>query len=79
MYVPQTAAKLIEARQGVLRLLAEVPLSDEEKAAAEGDVLALNRYIEKRTSVPTPVVPDSRYVFNPSTEVSNGLLRQKDA
>lgn len=62
--MPQTGAKLIEARQGVLRLLAEVPLSDEEKAVAEGDVQALRRYIEKRANVPTPKVPDGRYVFN---------------
>jgi len=45
---------------------------------AEGDVLTLNRYIEKRTNIPTPVVPDSRYVFNPSRQVSSGLPRQED-
>jgi hypothetical protein len=42
----------------------EVPLSDERKAVAEGDIPALNRYIEKRSSVATPAVPDSRYIFN---------------
>jgi integrase len=79
MYVPQTTGKLIEARQGVLRLLAEVPLSDEEKAVAEGDVSALNRYIQKRSNVPTPQVPGSRYVFSPSMQVNGTPPRQKDA
>jgi hypothetical protein len=70
MYVPRTTGKLIEARQGVLHLLAEVPLSDEEKAVAEGDVSALNRHIQKRSNVPAPEVPDNRYVFSPLTEVT---------
>jgi hypothetical protein len=70
MYVPQTTGKLIEARQGILRLLAEVPLSDEEKAVAEGDVSALNRYIQKRSNVSAPEVPDNHYVFSPLTEVA---------
>lgn len=39
-----------------------------EKAVAEGDVLASNRYIKRRANVPTPEVPDSSYVFNRSTE-----------
>lgn len=64
MYVPRTAAKLIEARGGVLRLMQEVPLTEEEKLVAEGDVQALSRYIQKRKDVPPPAVPDSRYVFS---------------
>jgi hypothetical protein len=55
---------LIEARDGVLRVMQEVPLTEEEKAVAEGDVQVLNRYIQKRTNVPTPAVPDRRYIFN---------------
>jgi integrase len=72
MYVPRTTDKLIEARDGVLRLLQEVPLTDEEKAVAEGDVHALNRYIQKRTNVPPPAVPDSRYVFNRWEQAGQG-------
>jgi hypothetical protein len=61
MYVPPGTGKLIEARDGVLRLLQEVPLTDEEKAVAEGDLQALNRYIEKRRDIPPPKLPSNRY------------------
>ena len=52
-----------EARDGVLRLAQEVPLTHEERAVAGGNVQALNRYIQKRTSVPLQI-PDWRYAFN---------------
>jgi integrase len=64
MYVPPGTGKLIEARDGVLRLLQEIPLTDEEKAVAEGDVQALNRYIEKRREIPAPKLPSDRYAYN---------------
>jgi len=67
MYVPKGDAQLIEARDGILHLMQEVPLTEEEKAVAEGDVEALNRYIDKRKAVPPPTVPDARYVFNPES------------
>jgi hypothetical protein len=61
-YVPKETAQLIEARDGVLRLMQEIPLTDEEKSVAEGDITALNRYIEKRKHVRTPQIPSERYV-----------------
>jgi hypothetical protein len=63
MYVGKETAQLIEARNGVLHLTQEVLLTDEEKAVAEGDVAALNRYTEKHKDVPPPAVPNERYVF----------------
>jgi hypothetical protein len=66
MYVAKETAQLIEARDGILRLMQEVPLTDEEKSVAEGDVEALNRYIEKRTRVPSPAAPSKLYIFNSS-------------
>jgi len=65
MYVAKEAAQLIEARDGILRLMQEVPLNDEEKLVAEGDVNALNRYIEKRKHVQIPRAPSELYIFNP--------------
>ena len=65
MYVGKSTAQLIEAREGVLHLMQEVPLTAEERAVAEGDVEALNRYIAKRKDVEAPQVPDERYIFNP--------------
>jgi integrase len=64
MYVGKGTAQLIEARNGILHLTQEVPLTDEEKAVAEGDVAALNRYIEQRKHVPPPAAPNKRYVFS---------------
>jgi hypothetical protein len=64
MYVPKEAAQLIEARDGILRLMQEVPLTDEERSVAEGDVEALNRYIENRKHTPPPPVPSELYSFN---------------
>jgi hypothetical protein len=64
MYVAKGPAELIEARDGILRLMQEVPLTDEERSVAEGDVKALNRYIEARKHVLRPAVPSELYVFN---------------
>ena len=64
MYVAKKPAQLIEARDGILRLMQEVPLTDEEKSVAEGDVKALNRYIENRKHVPPPPVQSELYIFN---------------
>jgi hypothetical protein len=67
MYVPKETAQLIEARDGVLRLMQELPLTAEEKSVAEGDVQALTRYIEGRKDVPPPHLPNRLYNFNSST------------
>ncbi len=64
MYVAKEPAELIEARDGILRLMQEVPLTDEESSVAEGDVKALNRYIENRKHVSPPPVPSEFYIFN---------------
>jgi hypothetical protein len=63
MYVGKGTAQLIEVRDGILHLIQEVPLTDEERAVAEGDVAALNRYIERRKHVPPPAAPNERYIF----------------
>jgi integrase len=64
MYVAKGPAQLIEARDGILRLMQEVPLTDEERSVAEGDVEALNRYIENRRHTPPPPMPSELYSFN---------------
>lgn len=68
MFVAKETAQLIEARDGILRLMQEVPLTDEEKSVAEGDVKALNRYIENRKQIPPPTVPSELHVFNSSIQ-----------
>jgi hypothetical protein len=44
----------LEAREGLLKMLQEIPLSDEERAAVDGDVQALDQLLQKLATVPTP-------------------------
>jgi hypothetical protein len=64
MYVRKSVTPLIEARDGVLRLMQEVLLTNEERGVAEGDVEALSRYIKKRTYMSTPSIPNKSSIFN---------------
>ena len=66
--LPKNSAKAmaVEARASVTRLLEEVPLSPDERAAAEGDMTALDGMLAKLRSVPaldgrTPHEIDSDY------------------
>lgn len=55
-YVPKESGRGIwlQTRDSLLKLLQEVPLSDEERAAVDGDVQALSRLVERLSAVPTP-------------------------
>ena len=55
-YVPKDSERRIflQTRDSLLRMLQEIPLSDEEKAAVDGDVQALDRLLESLKEVPTP-------------------------
>jgi len=52
--LPKTSAKAmaVEALTSVTRLLEEVPLSADERAAAEGDMAALDGMLAKLREVP---------------------------
>src|SRR5215813_13417174 len=43
-YIPKTSDRgiLLQARDGLLKMLQEIPLNDEERAAVDGDVQALD-------------------------------------
>lgn len=65
MHVGVELTQLIRAREGILHLLQEVPdLSEEERAAAEGDQAMLERLIQKYRNMPPPPVPNEQYRFN---------------
>jgi len=66
MFVGPGIAKEIAAREGIIRMLADVPMTPEEKAAAEGDLASLTEMIALKKNRPTPAVPSGKYVFNPS-------------
>ena len=50
----QSVELWLQTRDSLLRMLQEIPLSDEEKAAVDGDVQAFNRLLESLKEVPTP-------------------------
>lgn len=55
-YVPKDSARgqLLESRQGLLRLIQEIPLTEDERAAGDGDVEALERLLTRLAAAPTP-------------------------
>src|SRR6266568_2906598 len=55
-YVPKEGDRglWLQTRDGLLKLLQEIPLSDEERAAVDGDVQALDQLLERLATVPTP-------------------------
>jgi len=55
-YMPKesSSALLLEGKQNLLRLLQEIPLSEDEQAAVEEGVSAHERLIAKLAHVPTP-------------------------
>src|SRR5207302_6951823 len=81
-YVPKASdrGRWLDTRDGLLKMLQEIPLSDDERAAVDGDVQALNRLLERLKAVPTPSSPkdeqQSRQAFIP---VGNVLSAQRSA
>ena len=55
-YLPKesSAAQLLDAKHGLQRMLVDVPLTDTERAAVEGDRQAVNRLIDLLADTPTP-------------------------
>ena len=58
-YMPKdsTRAQLLEARGNLQRMLAQIPLTEEERAAVEDGTEAVDRLIQRLTDVPTPAGP----------------------
>ena len=61
-YLPKssTEAQLLEAKTGLQRMLVEIPLNDNERAAVEDDQHAIARLIDVLHDVPTPAGPTPR-------------------
>jgi hypothetical protein len=47
-------SQLLEAKTNLLRLLQELPLAEEERAAIDGDLAALDRLVARLADQPTP-------------------------
>jgi integrase len=50
-------ADLITSKTGMIRLLQEIPLTDDERAAVDGDKAAIERLLERLETTPTPHQP----------------------
>lgn len=55
-YVPKSSDQglWLQTRDNLLTMLQEIPLSDEERAAVDGDIQALNRLLQQLENIPTP-------------------------
>jgi hypothetical protein len=59
-------AQLLEGQANLLRLKQEIPLSDEECAAVEDGLAALERLCARLANVPTPAGPTPSQLMNPA-------------
>jgi integrase len=68
-YTPKDSAKaqLLQAKDNLQRILASVPLTDDERAAVEDDQSALNALLGRLTDVATPAGPTPRQIGVPPT------------
>lgn len=55
-YMPKSSseAQYLEGRQNLLKLMHEIPLTDDEQAAVENDIQAVDKLLNKLTGVATP-------------------------
>jgi len=55
-YLPKSssAAQYIEGRQNLLKLMQEIPLTDDERAAVENDIGAVDNLLDKLNNLETP-------------------------
>ncbi|MGH2873237.1 MAG: tyrosine-type recombinase/integrase [Solirubrobacteraceae bacterium] len=54
---PSSEADLLEAKDGLQRMLVEIPLTEDERAAVEGDEAAVDRLLVRLADTPTPAGP----------------------
>jgi integrase len=61
-YVPKesTRAQLLEAKEHMQRMIATIPLTEEEHAAVEEGAVAVERLLDRLTDLPTPAGPTPR-------------------
>jgi hypothetical protein len=55
-YIPKESSRadFIASKEGIVRMIQEIPLTDDERAAVDGDLGALDRLLESLAVTPTP-------------------------
>ncbi len=68
-YIPKNSSKgqLLEAKENLQKMLANIPLTDDERAAVDDGQAALDQLLERLTDVPTPAGPTPRQLGVPAT------------
>ena len=74
-YLPKgsTRGQLLEAKENLQRMLATIPLTEEERAAVEDGEVALDRLLERLVDVPTPAGPTPRQLTADENAVESTL------
>ncbi|WP_240677180.1 hypothetical protein [Actinacidiphila soli] len=68
-YTPKASSKgqLLEAKANLQKMLASIPLTDDERAAIDDGQAALDQLLNRLTDVPTPAGPTPRQIGLPPT------------
>jgi len=68
-YIPKgsTKAQLLEAKDNLQRMLASIPLTDDERAAVDDGQTAVDALLDRLTDIPTPAGPTPREIGAPAT------------
>jgi integrase len=68
-YAPKESGKaqLLEAKDNLQRMLASIPLTDDERAAVDDGQTALDRLLERLADIPTPSGATPRQIGVPAT------------
>jgi hypothetical protein len=68
-YTPEASTKgqLLEAKDNLQRMLASIPLTEEERTAVDDGQAALDRLLEQLADTPTPAGPTPRQIGIPAT------------
>ena len=68
-YTPKDSSKgqLLEAKENLQKMLASIPLTDDERAAVDEGQAALDQLLERLTDVPTPAGPTPQQIGVPAT------------
>ena len=68
-YTPKNSSKgqLLEAKDNLQRMLANIPLTDDERAAVDDGQTALDKLLERLVDVPTPAGSTPRQIGAPAT------------
>jgi hypothetical protein len=77
-YLPKdsTKAQLLEAKRNLQRMLAEIQLTDDERAAVIDGASAVDNLLERLADVPTPAGPTPRELTPSFVSMSELLNRE---